>query len=407
MMSRIDRYLGALMLRYAALSLLALLGLFAFANLLEQLGDVGRGDYHALDAFVFVGLSLPRIAYELLPLASLLGALSALSLLAADSELIALRAGGVSIARITGAALKTGLIIVIAAALVGEFVVPASERLAQRGRAEALAAGANARQQTRLAAELWMRDGATFISIGEVLPDMTLREVKLFAFDSAHNLQALRRAARAEFAGDHWRLIDVKETRFGDGDGDGGISRHPRSPLSGGGDGDGVVDGVVDGDGDGDGDGGVDGDGDTAPRVATANRPTAEWRTTVTPQILSVFQLKPAQLSLLQLREYIRHLAANRQQTAPFELAFWNKLLLPVAVAVMLALATPFVFVNLRGASLGRSVFAGVMLGLAFFALGRAAGYTVLAHGLPPLAGAALPLILFALPTLLLHRRAG
>jgi len=387
MMSRIDRYLGALMLRYAALSLLALLGLFAFANLLEQLGDVGRGDYHALDAFVFVGLSLPRIAYELLPLASLLGALSALSLLAADSELIALRAGGVSIARITGAALKTGLIIVIAAVFVGEFVVPASEKLAQRGRAEALAAGANARQQTRLAAELWMRDGATFISIGEVLPDMTLREVKLFAFDSARNLQALRRAARAEFAGDHWRLIDVKETRFGNGDVDG--------------------DGDGDGDGDVDGDGVVDGDGDAAPRVATANRPTAEWRTTVTPQILSVFQLKPAQLSLLQLREYIRHLAANRQQTAPFELAFWNKLLLPVAVAVMLALATPFVFVNLRGASLGRSVFAGVMLGLAFFALGRAAGYTVLAHGLPPLAGAALPLILFALPTLLLHRRAG
>ena len=141
--------------------------------------------------------------------------------------------------------------------------------------------------------------------------------------------------------------------------------------------------------------------------VATAHLDRATWRTTVTPHILSVFQLRPGQLSLAQLRKYIRHLAANRQQTAPYQLAFWNKLLLPVAVAVMVALAAPFVFVNLRTAALGRSVFAGVLLGLAFFAVSRGLGYVVLAYGLPPFAGAALPLVLFALPALALHRRVG
>lgn len=371
MMSLIDRYLGAAMLRYTALALLALLSLFAFANFLDQLGDVGRGDYGALDAFVFVALSLPRIAYELLPLAALLGALVALSLLANDSELIALRAGGVSIARITVAALKTGVLVAAAALVAGETVVPAGEAHAQRGRAEAMEA--NARRQTPLSASaessLWLRDGGDFINIGEVLPDLTLRRVKLFQFDKSRKLRAMRYAARAEFAGDYWRLNEVEETRFVDGAGDG--------------------------------------DAATAPTVDTAHLDAAEWRTAVTPQILSVFQLQPGQLSLTQLHKYIRHLAANRQHTAPFELAFWNKLLLPVAVAVMLALATPFVFVNLRAATLGRSVFAGVLLGLAFFALSRAAGYTVLAHGLPPLLGAALPLAAFALLAAGLMRRAG
>ena len=375
-LSRIDRYLGAVMLRYTALALLALLGLFAFANFLEQLGDLGSGDYGALDALAFVALSLPRIAYELLPLAALLGALIGLSLLAVDSELIALRAGGVSVARITAAALKTAALIAVAALLLGEFIVPPSELRAQRGRADAIAAGA---VQHNAGAGLWLRDAEQFVNIGEVLPDMTLRRVKLFGFDSKRRLRVLRSAARGEFVGEHWLLSEVKETRLGDGVGDGDH-----------------------------GDGDINNAGDaTMQAIATAHLDRAIWRTTVTPRILSVFQLRPGQLSLAQLRKYIRHLAANRQQTAPYQLAFWNKLLLPVAVAVMVALAAPFVFVNLRTAALGRSVFAGVLLGLAFFAVSRGLGYVVLAYGLPPFAGAALPLVLFALPALALHRRAG
>ncbi|MDD9810622.1 MAG: LptF/LptG family permease [Gammaproteobacteria bacterium] len=379
-LSRIDRYLGAVILRYTVLALLALLGLFAFANFLEQLGDLGSGDYGALDALAFVALSLPRIAYELLPLAALLGALIGLSLLAVDSELIALRASGVSVARITAAALKTAALIAVAALLLGEFMVPPSELRAQRGRADAIAAGA---VQHNPGAGLWLRDAEQFVNIGEVLPDMTLRRVKLFGFDSKRRLRVLRSAARGEFVGEHWLLSEVKETRLGDG----------------------VGDGVGDGD---HGDGDINNAGDaTMQAIATAHLDRATWRTAVTPHILSVFQLRPSQLSLAQLRKYIRHLAANRQQTAPYQLAFWNKLLLPVAVAVMVALAAPFVFVNLRTAALGRSVFAGVLLGLAFFAVSRGLGYVVLAYGLPPFAGAALPLVLFALPALALHRRVG
>jgi len=298
----------------------------------------------------------------------------------------------VSGARITAAALKTAALIAVAALLLGEFMVPPSELRAQRGRADAIAAGA---VQHNAGAGLWLRDAEYFVNIGEVLPDMTLRRVKLFGFDSNRRLRVLRSAARGEFVGEHWLLSEVKETRLGDGVGDGDH-------------GDGDINNAGDGDINDSGDGDINNAGDaTMQTVATAHLDRAAWRTTVTPRILSVFQLRPSQLSLAQLRKYIRHLAANRQQTAPYQLAFWNKLLLPVAVAVMVALAAPFVFVNLRTAALGRSVFAGVLLGLAFFAVSRGLGYVVLAYGLPPFAGAALPLLLFALPALALHRRAG
>ncbi|MDD9858490.1 MAG: LPS export ABC transporter permease LptG [Gammaproteobacteria bacterium] len=350
----LERYLGGIIAQYTLVALLGLLGLFVFANFLDQLSDLGRGRYGVLDALWYIALTAPRTAYELLPMATLLGAIIGLSLLAGDSELIVLRASGVSLPQITVAALKTAGLFVIAAVLIGELIAPQSEIRAQRGRAEALQR--DIKQHTHFG--LWMRDAGTYVNIGEVLPDLTVRRVKLFQFSPDRKLRALVFAEHGEFAGDHWALSEVRETRFTPGGG-----------------------------------------------VETAHRDTRPWRTSVTPQILSVFLLRPGQLSMWQLRRYIRHLADNRQQTRPYELAFWNKLMLPLTVAVMVALAVPFVFANLRSGTLGRSVFAGILLGLGFYAASRGFGYIVLAYGLPPLLGATLPLVAFLLLALVMMRR--
>ena len=359
-MRLLDRYLGAIILQYTLIALLVLLGLFTFVNFLDQLGDLGRGRYDLLDALAYIVLTIPRTVYELFPMAALLGAIIGLSLLANDSELVVLRASGVSVLQIAASALKTGALFVIAAVLLGELVAPKSEIRAQRGRAEALQQ--NIKQQTNFG--LWMRDAGTYVNVGEVLPDLTLRRIKLFKFDPDNRLREMVFAADGYFENDHWTLNDIKQTRFN-----------------------------FDGDGGGSGD------------VETAQLESARWESGVTPQILSVFLLQPDQLSLWQLRRYIRHLAENRQQTAPYELAFWNKLMLPLSTAVMVALAIPFAFVNIRAGTLGRSLFTGVMLGLGFHAANKGFGYIVLTHALPPLLGATLPLAAFLLLALVMMRK--
>jgi lipopolysaccharide export system permease protein len=131
----------------------------------------------------------------------------------------------------------------------------------------------------------------------------------------------------------------------------------------------------------------------------------AYWRTDVTPQILSVFLIRPDQLSAWQLSRYISHLGENSQDTSSYELAFWNKVVTPIATAVMMILAIPFVFRQVRSGGFGRSLFAGIMLGLVFFVIDKGFGYIVLVYNISPLLGALLPTLLFLGAALVLLRR--
>lgn len=355
-MSILDRYLGGIILQYTLITMLALLGLFTFVNFLDQLGNLGQGQYGLFEAAAHIVLTIPRTVYELFPMAVLLGAITGLSLLANDSELTAMRASGVSVAQITLSALKTGGLFVIAAILIGELAAPKTDLRAQRMRAEALQQ--NLGQPTRFG--LWIRDGHTYINAGEMLPDLTLLGIKLFEFDAHKNLRAMVSATHGKLENGRWTIHNVKQTLF-----------------------------APDG------------------KVETAQPDTLSRPSGITPTVLSAFLIEPEQLSVTQLRRYIRHLEENRQRAAPYKLAFWNKLMLPLSVAVMVALAIPFVFVNIRSGTLGRSLFLGVMLGLAFHAASRGFGYIVLAYGLPPALGATLPPAAFLALAAGMTRRIG
>ncbi len=335
-------------------SMAVLLALFTFINFLDQISSLGKGDYGLFEAIVYVGLTIPRLLYELFPMAALLGTIIGLSLLANDSELIVMRASGVSMLQITTAALKMGGLFVVFAVIVGEVISPYTETRAQRGRAEALQQ--NIQQQTNFG--LWMRDTQTYVNVGEVLPDLTLLRVKVFEFDPDKRLRSMVTADEGIFQDEFWLINNVNQT-------------------------------LIDPDG----------------KTEIVNTPSAQWQSRVTPQILSVFLIQPDQLSFWQLSRYIKHLSSNQQKTDPFELAFWGKLMLPLSTAVMVVLAIPFVFVNIRSGGLGRSLFIGIMLGLGFYAANKGLGYVVLANGMSPFLGATLPVVGFLFFALIMMRR--
>jgi len=350
----LDKYLGKIILQYTLISMAVLLALFTFVNFLDQLSSLGKGNYGLVQAIEFVVLTIPHLLYELFPMAALLGTIIGLSLLANDSELIVMRASGVSMVQITTAALKMGGLFVIFAIIVGEVISPLTETKAQRGRAEALQQ--NIQQQTNFG--LWMRDVQTYVNVGEVLPDLTLLRIKVFEFDPDKRLRSMVTADDGIFQDEFWLVNNVKQTLI-----------------------------------------------DPQGQTEILETPSAQWQSRVTPQILSVFLIQPDQLSFWQLSRYIKHLAANQQKTDPFELAFWGKLMLPLSTAVMVVLAIPFVFTNIRSGGLGRSLFIGIMLGLGFYAANKGFGYVVLANGLSPFLGATLPVITFLFLALVMMRR--
>jgi lipopolysaccharide export system permease protein len=358
MLTLLDRHVGRHIFLGTLLVLGVLLALFVFFSLIDGLPDYGKGDFGAYELLRYVVLSQPRKLYEILPTAVLIGTTLGLSLLALNSELVAMRAAGISPMRVIGAAMKVGLLFALAAVLWGEYVVPAAESEAQLGRARAMQTGV---QQKR--SGLWLRDGRDFVNIGEVLPDLSLLRINVYHFGDVvgdvGRLTAQTSARRAQPEGeDRWRLEDVRQSRFG------------------------------------------------ADAVQIRVADSEPWSSGLTREVVAVYAVKPEGLSMQHLHRYIRHLELNNQSTERYRLSFLQKLFLPLAIAVMVLLATPFVFRPVRGGGLSQRVFIGIMLGLAFIVVNRSLGHFSVLYGLPPLIGAVLPLAIFLSLSLYLLRRA-
>lgn len=349
----LDIYIGRNVMQQTMIVFAVLLGLFTFISFIDELSVMGTGDYGIVQVIQFVILSIPKLVYEVFPMAALLGCILALSAMARDSELVVMRAAGISINRLVISVLKVGAVLAVGALAIGELVTPFTEDKALNVKNESIQG--NLRQQADFG--VWMRDEDTYVKIAEILPDLSLLDIKIFEFDEDGRLRALSSAEQGQFVSDRWTLRGLNRTQI------------------------------------------------FAESSDTSVIDAAYWNTEVDPAILQVFLIQPEQLSAWQLYQYIDHLDANKQDTSNYELVFWQKIIVPFTTAVMLMLAIPFVFVQARGGGLGRSLFFGIMIGLAFFVVNKSFTYFVLLYDIPPLFGAIFPTLLVLGISILLLRR--
>lgn len=328
----------------------ALLGLFALFDLIGELDGIGEGGYRLREVLVFVVLNLPGHLYQSLPVAVLIGTTFALTQLAQHSEYTVIRASGVPAWRVALVLLRAGVIMALIGLFVGEVVAPAAERSAQSLRLQARAAVVA--QEFR--SGLWVKEGNRFINVTQVTPEPRLLGLRVYEFDERWSLQRLWSAAEGIYAGDGtWVLRDVVETRF-----------------EGGG-------------------------------TAVGREGERRWRSVIDPELLSVLLVRPDEMSASGLHQYIRHLRENRLAAQRYEVAYWRKLLYPLGVLVMVMLALPFAH-QPRRASAGPRVFAGIMLGLAFYFTSTLAAHLgVLYDWAPALPALAAPAVFLAIAVVL------
>jgi len=130
-----------------------------------------------------------------------------------------------------------------------------------------------------------------------------------------------------------------------------------------------------------------------------------EWQTDIGKPLLNVLLVKPEQMSFTALTQYIRYLKENHQQTQAYDVAWWNKLIYPIATMVMALVALAFTPNSGRHSNMGLKLFGGICLGLLFHFAGRLFGFTSQLYGVPPFLAGALPTIAFALLAVWLIRR--
>lgn len=339
-----ERHLAREIYASTGLVLLAFMMLFAFFDLIHQLESIGKGSYQIQHALGYVILTLPGRLYELFPIGVLIGTLYALTVLARHSEITVLRAAGLSTKDLLFTLAKIGLVFSALTLLVGEFVAPPSERAAQQLRLEAM--GSLVAQEFR--SGLWVRDERSFVNVREVLPDATLRNVRVFEFDDRFQLLSITQADGGAYLGANtWSL-------------------------------DGVVRTVFSGD------------------MAHVERyRELSWKSALNPDLLSVLLVVPERMSLVNLYLFIRHLSGNQQKTDRYEIAMWKKLFYPLAALVMMSLALPFAYMQDRMGAVTIRVFAGIMLGIGFHMLNGLFSSLGAINSWPPFYSAITPSVLF------------
>ncbi len=337
----LDRYIGRAVIGATLLVLLVLLTLIAFVELEKELGEVGRGSYGLLQAFFYVGLVLPRFAYEIFPIATLLGSLVGLGAMANHAELIAMRAAGISLSRIVWSVMQAGLLLMGLAILVGELLAPESEQYAQRMRAEAISGQITLKTKYGF----WTRDGNSYINIREFRPGAELGDVFIYEFDDAQRLKLASHAETARYAGGGWELENIRQSEF------------------------------------------------LPEEVRSRQLQRAYWKSLLNPALLDMVMVEPSVLPIIGLYRYIGFLRDNSQDASLYEVAFWGKIITPLVVLVMLLLSIPFVFGSLRTAGVGQRVFAGSVVGISFLLANKAFAHMAVVYQLDPLFASALPVL--------------
>ena len=349
------RYLAREILTASLLILAALLVLFGFFDLIRELDDLGRGNYKLNAMLAYVALTLPSHAYVLLPAAGLMGTLFALARMSEQSEITVMRAAGLSLGQLALKVAGAGLAVAMLTLVVGELVSPYTEEAAKGLRLKAT----RSIVAREFRSGFWVKDDRSFVNIQDVTPDTQLLNLRIYEFDSSYRLTAISRAEKGTYAGPNkWELSNVELTRF-----KGDIAVLERLPM-------------------------------------------ATWSSVLTPDILSVLKIVPERMSVLNLRAYIEHLRDNRQKATRYEIAFWNKLLYPIAAIAMMVMAIPFALGSVRAGGVGTKIVMGILLGLGFHFAGRLFSHVGLLNDWPALVSAGAPVAIVAAVAVLGLRKA-
>ncbi|MGD8311245.1 MAG: LPS export ABC transporter permease LptG [Gammaproteobacteria bacterium] len=342
-MKILDRYIAGVVVTATGIALLVVVGLDAFFEVIREIDNVGKGSYTMGKMLQYVALTLPHNMYELFPVATLLGSLMGMGTLATNSELIAMRAAGLSVWRIVRSVLQVGVLLLLAAVIVGEVVAPVAQQYGQQ-----LRLTATNRTVSFLGSHgLWVRDDEYFINARNVLAEDKLADVTVYEVDEARRLSQVTRAKKALYRKGKWVLTGVHQTQF---------------------------------------------DGDA---IRTSQSRKRVWDSLLTPELLSIVALKPQTMSVHDIHQFSKYLEDNGLDSLQYRYAFWERLMTPLAALVMLFISVPFVFAGMRSVSAGRRLFLGILIGFGFYLISQVTTQMGQVYGLHPLIATIIPNLVF------------
>lgn len=352
-MRRLDRYVGGTVLSSILLVLAIIVGLDAMTAFIDE-SQKTTENYTFFDVTSYVLLTIPGRIYEYVPFAALIGCLIGLGQLASSSEIVVMRSAGVSVARLVWIVMQPTLLVALSGFLIGEYVAPQAEQVAQSQKAIALSRG----EGILGSRGLWNREGNTYMSFNTVEANGVVHGINLLQFNDSREMQSSLRAERAVYQGGHWLMEKVIETHF------------------------------------------------TSWETTQSQHITRRWETGITPELLTMVVVAPEQLPAKDLYRYSRYLFQQGLDSDDYRLALWKKLLQPLAIAGLVLVAISFIFGPLRDGTMGFRIFVGVIIGIIFRTLQDLLGPASLVFGFSPVYAALFPILICVVAGVLMLRKA-
>ncbi len=315
----LTRYLASHIHKGTALVLLALVGISLFFTLIQELGDLGSGQYGMTQLFQYLLLKLPHNVVQFMPLATLLGCMLSLGSLAGNSELIAMQSSGLSVKQLMVSVTQSVLVLAILSLLISEYIVPFSETRAKAVRSGSLSSSISVHARKGV----WIKDDNKVIYIQHLFPDGNAQDIKIYHLNAQDKVVRTTQAQKALVVSNGWQLNNIKQTQFINDE----------------------------------------------ARVSVVNQQL--YQGTVSETLLASLVVDPQQMSVSGLKTYINFLRDNQLNANAESLAFWRKLYTPLSIIVMGLLAIPFVLGSQRQTNTGQRLMIGILLGLFYVLVNR------------------------------------
>ena len=337
------RYLWGSLIRGYWPVLIVLLAVFSLFVFVEEVDEVGKGRYSFWKAGEFVLLTLPDRFVVLSPFIALLGTIMALGNLANGRELVAMQASGISHYQIAWAVIQIGVLFMVLVAALQEYVTPTLDQKAHISRSLALS-----NSQVYQGKEgIWFRDDTRYIRIKSLRYGEIPQDIDIFEFNRGGEMIAYLYVEEADVQNSQqWILKNIRKKTI------------------------------------------------QGPRIVEETLSSIPWDSPFNRAEMRLLTLPPSSLAPSDLFRYIGILQRKNQNVLRYELAFWEKIFMPIKTGLMLVVALPFAFGPLRNASAGKRIMLAGLVGIGYYLtteilehLGILFGATALLTTVAPLLG--------------------
>ncbi|MEO6079300.1 MAG: LptF/LptG family permease [Steroidobacteraceae bacterium] len=322
--------------------LLALTGLMQLLELLEITTTVLNRRLGITGLLHYAVLRVPSEMLLALPLAGLLGCMSAFHAMARSREITALRTAGVGLTRLLLYLLPVPFLFAILQFGLSQWLVPVTE--------------ANLNSWWESTAPLedkppdpqWVRTSNGILQFERSSADgRKMLDVRIYSRDQQGLLTLRTRARRAEWQGGEWQLTDARDTHV-------------------------------------------------EPGAAPAGKEPGAWRSNLRPEDVMRLDVSDPHLSSVDLADVIGGQRVGTRPRSFYQTVLLQSFTAPFAVFIMMLLAMPAAIVSERGGGGGRVLLA-LALGLGFVLLNGILSAFGTSGRISPLMAAAAAPLLFAI----------